>query len=113
MKMAWLSMGLLISAEIVDDVFQQPYSGYRYLPGRSFEYPGWIRQRRVEPERTSFANGQYHFTVSREFFEGQQAGDFLYKPENIPAEGRRLALRFGRITAIAWKPISVCAFGTG
>ena len=116
-RLAWRSTGLLLAAEITDDVFTQPYSGMDIYNGDHVNF--WIDlMPGVEPARTSFGKGQFHLVVSPgNLAEGggnRVAPEvFFYIPENMPHKGCEVAARRTKKGYIveAYAPFSVMKIG--
>ena len=98
MRLAWLSTGILIAADVTDDEHVQPYSGMDIYRGDHVNL--WIDVTPgLEPQRTAFGQGQFHLVVSPGNFaaaEGKQVIPpevFFYVPENMASPGCEVAAR--------------------
>ena len=98
MRLAWLSTGILIAADVTDDKHVQPHSGIGIYNGDHVNF--WIDlSPGAEPERTAFGEGQYHFVVSPGNLVAEEGTPtippevFFYIPENMPSPGCEVAAR--------------------
>lgn len=109
-QLAWRSDGLLLAADVTDDVFVQPHSGAELWRGDHVML--WLDLTPTEePERDLPGEGQYQVAVSPGSLATGDAQPevHVFRPEGIEAEGavaaaRRTATGY---TVEAWIPFSV------
>lgn len=98
-RLAWRQGGLMVAAEVTDDVVLQPYTGHDIHRGDHLNlWFDWTPG--VEPQRTMIGQGQVHVAISPGNFGGTAGGEgsnppeiHVFRPAGLPVEGGEVAVR--------------------
>ena len=98
-RLAWRHDGIFVSADVTDDIVQQPYRGREVWKGDYVNL--WLDLRpTLEPSRSLLGNGQYHIGMTPGNFNGTAGGEgvieprvFAFMPQNLPLENGVVAAR--------------------
>lgn len=88
-RLAWRH-GLYVAAQVIDDVFQQPYTGEGVYNGDHVNV--WLDlQPTREPNRATFGEGQYHVAISPGDFADVSPEVVVYLPTGATTKRSRVA----------------------
>ena len=97
-RLAWRYDGLLVAADVTDDIVQQPYRGRDVWKGDYVNL--WLDMTPAfESERTVLGKGQYHIGMSPGNFGGTAGGEGVIPPRVFAFMPQNMELPHGLVAA--------------